>query len=330
MEIKKYEESMIDIWDYFVEKESVNGTFLQTRRFLNYHKKGKFIDDSLMFYNEKKLIAVCPACECIIDGEKTFFSHRGSTFGGLVFSKKYYKANYVLEVIDSLKTFLLENQYETAYIKITSDIFSLESTDLLQYCFQYSGFYEYKELNTYIDFKDYKDDILENFTRRKKRSVNNCVNAGIKIKELSEDAEIEQFHYILGESIKKYNVLPVHTVDEFNDLRKNRLQGEMGFFGAFLDDRMVAGSMMFYFNECKTAHAQNIAALPEFSKLSPSTYVYYSMIEEMKKRGFDKLSWGIATENLGQVLNEGLIDSKESYGSKYSINSTYFYRVKNE
>ena len=39
-------------WDRFVMHESGNGTFLQTRNFLNYHPAGRFTDASLMVYNE--------------------------------------------------------------------------------------------------------------------------------------------------------------------------------------------------------------------------------------------------------------------------------------
>ena len=41
--IKKYINNDMDRWDEFVLKESMNGTFLQTRHFINYHEKGKFV-----------------------------------------------------------------------------------------------------------------------------------------------------------------------------------------------------------------------------------------------------------------------------------------------
>lgn len=55
------------------------------------------------------------------------------------------------------------------------------------------------------------------------------------------------------------------------------------------------------------------------------TYTYYSMIEEMKKCGYAKVSWGIATVELGTILNEGLVNSKEDFGSLYCNNYTYYY-----
>ena len=49
-------------WDRFVMHESGNGTFLQTRNFLNYPPAGRFTEASLMVYNEHGgLGAVVPA-----------------------------------------------------------------------------------------------------------------------------------------------------------------------------------------------------------------------------------------------------------------------------
>jgi hypothetical protein len=47
------------------------------------------------------------------------------------------------------------------------------------------------------------------------------------------------------------------------------------------------------------------------------------MLEEMKRLGFKKLSWGTSTENGGKELNYGLTFSKESYGSKHTINRIF-------
>ena len=45
---EKYNEKDEKKWDDFVMEKSINGTFLQTRRFLNYHPKDRFVDESIM------------------------------------------------------------------------------------------------------------------------------------------------------------------------------------------------------------------------------------------------------------------------------------------
>lgn len=53
---EKYEDSLEEQWDKFITEKSINGTFLQSRRFFNYHPAGRFKDVSLVVYNEKNNI----------------------------------------------------------------------------------------------------------------------------------------------------------------------------------------------------------------------------------------------------------------------------------
>ena len=92
---EKYEDSLEEQWDKFITEKSINGTFLQSRRFFNYHPAGRFKDVSLVVYNEKNNIAaLIPACELEQDGKKVFFSHKGTTFGGIIIDKKHHNAKH--------------------------------------------------------------------------------------------------------------------------------------------------------------------------------------------------------------------------------------------
>lgn len=318
--ICKYEESFETIWDSFVMEQAINGTFLQTRRFLNYHPKQRFVDCSLVIYNEKDVLcAVVPACEIIEDGRKIFFSHKGSTFGGILLVKKVYRAKYLIPLLAELVEFWKENNYNRVVLKNTSSLFCNKNMHLLEYAMQYSGFREYKELSTYVTL-DEQEDILSHFSKGKRGNVHNCIKQRLVVRELTQNHEVEEFYGILCENLKKYNTLPVHSLEELLELWNVRLNQECGFFGCFMGDKMIAGSMMFYFNNVSVAHTQYLAALGLYNKLSPMTFVYYSMIQLMRDRGFHKLSWGIVTEDTGNVLNMGLITSKEDFGSDYCNN----------
>ena len=86
----------------------------------------------------------------------------------------------------------------------------------------------------------------------------------------------------------------------------------------------MAGGMLFYFSQTNTLHAQNLSSDFRFTEYSPITYLYYKTIEYAKRRGYSKLVWGISTENEGEKLNLPLIRNKESYGSKYDLNHTFY------
>lgn len=310
-------------WDEFIETKSVNGTFLQSRNFLNYHSEQRFRDCSLLIYDLKgNLCAVCPACLLEDGEEKIFYSHKGSTFGGIVIARKYYRAQYVLPMLEELLQYWRQKKYNKVYLRLTSDIFSEKPNDLLQYALYYYGFQEYKELSTYIDFSTYNDDIMSNFTQMKRRIVRNCLQERLTFRTLETQDEIEVFYDILCGNLAKYNVNPVHTVREIIEL-KRRLQDQCELYACFYKEEMVAGVMLFYFNRVKAVHTQYLAAKPSYRKLSPMTFVYYSVIKEMKERGYKKISWGISTEHFGKVINRGLIKNKEDFGSSFCNNLTY-------
>lgn len=312
-------------WDRFIEQMSINGVFLQTRHFLNYHKQGKFEDVSLMIYDQKnKLTAVIPACVQYNADRKIFYSHKGTTFGGIIVDRKHYNAQHILALIEELKLFLKEQGFDEVYLKQTSDLFSSVESDLFQYAYWYHGFKEYKEISTYVDYSTYKEDILSNFSQGKRTHVNNCIKEGVHVKSL-DTSDIAEFYDVLCENLKKYNLKPVHSLEELIEFKEIRLRSECEFYGAYKDKEMLAGSMMFYFPQVSCAHTQYLAARQSYNKLSPMTYMYYAMIVEMKKKGYARISWGTATEELGQVLNMGLIASKESFGSSYCNNFTYYY-----
>lgn len=326
--IEKYDKAIETEWDDFIENKSANGTFLQTRRFINYHPQGRFKDCSLVFYNHKdNIVALCPANEVIESEKKIFYSFQGATFGGLVVALKYYKTKYVLKMIQELKDYLRFCGYDEIYLKTTPEIFSVQRSSLLEYACYYNGFTEYKELNPVIDYENYKSEIISNLSQGKRTHIHKCEREGIVVRPIDTDFEIAMYYEILCENLGKYNLKPVHTLEELKDFKNNRLQNECEFFGVFLKDEMIAGGMMFYFNRTKTAHTQYLSAKSDFLRLSPMSYLYYWIIEEMKKRGFNKLSWGICTENYGTTINEGLINSKEDFGSTYTTNNTYFFSL---
>ena len=321
------DEKSRSIWDAFI-KVSINGTFLQSRRFLNYHPKDRFRDHSVVFYNDKNcLVAVCPACETEDNGKKIFYSHKGSTYGGLILSEEIYKAKHIIPLIQNLEKYLISCGFNEIYLKITPDIFSIERTSLLEYALYYNGYIEYKELNPFIEYSSYKDNIISNFSQGKRSHVNKCIREHMETHVINSDEDVGIYYDILCENLSKYNLKPVHTINELLDFKNSRLKNECQFLGTYLKNEMVAGGMVFFFEKTKTAHTQYLSAKADYLKLSPVTFLYYYLIDEMRKRGYQRLSWGICTEDFGRYLNEGLISSKEDYGSTYSNNLTYYKKL---
>jgi len=327
-EIRRYEEQDAAAWDAFLS-QTVNGTFLQSRRFLSYHPAGRFEDCSLMIYDAKgNLAGLCPGAAQMRDGRRVFVSHPGSTFGGLLVAPKNWKAEKVLGMLEALEHWLAQEGFSAIDLRITSSMFSQEPDDLLEYLLCYRGYHESVELSTYIDYEGYRTPAESNFAQPKRAAFHRGQRAGFYGRPLRMPAELDDFYGLLCETLSKYHVKPVHTLEELLDFYEHRLSEECGFYGIFHSEedgeRMVAGAMMFYFSHVHVAHIQYSAASPKYPRESPMTFLFTYIIETMHQRGFQKLSFGISTEERGRVLNKGLIFTKESYGSRHSVNRKFW------
>jgi len=323
--VQEYSEEYRNIWERFINNESSNGTFLQTRNFLDYHPAGRFKDISVMILDDKNnIITACPACEINEHSKKVFFSHKGATFGGPVIRRKKHNARDLGNIIDFLDSYFKEAGYDKAVLKITPDIFAASGDQLLQYILSNKGYQHYSELSSYIDFKYYDTDILKNFSSGKKENVRKSEKCGMCFKKLDKQDEKASFFALLTQNLKKYDASPVHTLNEINDLIE-RLNNKTDLYGVFSTEGiLIAGSFVFDFSSTNTLHTQYLCAVNTNDNVNPMSFLGYSLIELALQMGYEKLSWGISTENMGRELNQGLIQSKEGYGSKYSLNHTFW------
>lgn len=323
LKIIKYEKSYEKEWDEFIEKESINGTFLQQWKFLNYHEEGRFEDCSIIVLDKDKIVAVCPACVVVEQGKKVFYSHLGSTYGGLIIAKEMLRVEKIKVLVEVFEEYLRRQGFYKCVLKPTMDILCSYPQDVLEFFTYLNGYKEWKELNIYIDYEKFDSvDILSNFSKMKKRNVKKCIKSGFEVRKLISKKEIGEFHRILALNLKKYNRNPIHTVDELCELTR-KLENQIEFYGAFIDNQMMAGTMVFLFDNVKCAHTQYLASDPEYNYLNPMAFIYYKMAEIYSERKYRYLSWGIATEHLGEEINYGLANNKEEYGSLHCINHIY-------
>ena len=138
--IRPYDESLSGKWDEFVMQHAMNGTFLHTRRFLNYHPEGRFTDASLLICNGQELCAVIPAAVQTIDGKRMLRSHPGSTFGGPIIGAEMLRAPKLVELVAAIDEYNQQQGYDGCELKLTSDLFATLPTDCLQYALYHAGY----------------------------------------------------------------------------------------------------------------------------------------------------------------------------------------------
>lgn len=321
--IVMYEEKKINEWDEFVLNKSMNGTFLQTRKFINYHGTGKFKDCSLMVLKGQELVAVVLACECIVENKKTFVSHRGTSFGGIIISRQVYNSNDMDDIVDDIEQKIYECGFEKIYLKITPELFQKDKTDLLDYILYKKNYMQYTELNFYMDLSLYQTDILSRFSKNKRRDYRYSLKHNLQCKELTTKEEIHNYYLILQKNLKKLNLPSVHSYEDLLDIKYNRFNSNVLFYGVYKEERMIAGSMIFIF-ENKSFHTQYLSSDEEYLKCYPMDFLIYNLIKIALDKNMHKFTFGICTENEGKYLNKGLARFKEGFGAEYSLNKGFY------
>lgn len=322
LKIMEYNEEFKQKWDSFVMRQSVNGTFLQSKQFLDYHGD-RFEDASLIIYKgNDTIVAVVPACT-VNDGDKKIFNaHCGSTFGGIVMAESFYNIEHMDAVMTVLEEYLANKGYNEARIKCTSDIFAKKNSNLLYYFLFQRGYIPYDEISCYIDFESYKEDIPSNFTAGRRRDYKYSLKNNPEFKKLESDEDVSQFYDILCENLQKFDAKPVHSLDELLEFKNERLKDEVEFYGVYVENKMIAGSMVFLFGN-QVFHTQYLAADQSCLKMFPMNFMDTELIRTAREKGFRYFSFGTSTEEHGKVLNKRLAEFKEGFGAEFGLNKMY-------
>lgn len=319
--IQQYNENWKTAWDKFVLQESVNGTFLQTRNFLEYHPEKRFADHSLLFLNGNNIIAVIPA-HVRTEIKKQLISHGGSTYGGLIVGAQFCKITYMDMIFQTLERYLQENNFTEIVLKQTGEIYQNSNSALIDYYLFMNGYQDAQEAGFYIDFAEYKDEIIGNFSTSRRRDYRYSLKKEFTFTELVTEPEITEFYRILCNNYEKFGKRPVHTLEELMEFKYSRLPENTKFYGVFLEGEMIAAGMVFLFGK-KVFHTQYLAVLQDKTNLFANEFLYTKLIETAKMEGFHKISFGTSTFEGGKVLNRPLAMFKEGFGTKVYVNRTY-------
>jgi len=317
-----YTESYEEKWDKFVLYQSVNGTILQTRKFLNYHPQDRFVDSSLMVMKGSKIIGVIPANLGITRNRKVMYSHEGSTFGGIIIEKSNIKVSVLEKIYTMIDQYCLENCINVIHFKMPSSLYSRKDSEMLDYMFFNHRYTCSLEVGYYINFQDYKDDIISNYSSSVRRHYKAAKNNGLFFRELMGREGISLFYGVLLDNYKKFGTTPVHSLIDLYSLKEVNLKDNVRFFGVFNETTIVASSMVFCF-ERKVFHTQYLASLSSYSHLYVNEFLYTSLIKQAKEENYPYLSFGTVTLEGGIKLNYNLAQYKEQYGTDQYVNRTY-------
>jgi len=306
IEITNYEPRDKSLWNEFVQR-SKNGSFLFERDYMEYHSD-RFVDLSLLFFENGNLISVMPAN--VLDD--VFYSHAGLTFGGIVSDPKM-KIGLMLELFDSVTTYLSQHGIETLVYKAIPNIYHVVPAEEDLYAlFRYGAKLIRRDVSSAIRL----DEPIP-FSKARKRGIKKGKKNGLTIKRTND---FEVFMSIVEERLRsKYNIKPTHTSNEITSLAQ-KFPENIKLFAAYADEAMLAGVIVY---ESKlVVHGQYVASSDTGEKTGATDLLFDYVITQYPnvKRYFD---FGISTERNGTYLNRGLAAYKEGFGARAITYDTY-------
>jgi hypothetical protein len=299
LRIERYEPHRRADWDDFVGK-SKNGVFLFYRSYMEYHAD-RFVDNSLLFFDDQKLLALLPANR----RDATLVSHGGLTFGGFVTDDRM-KTPVMLSLFDALHQHCrAEGMTRVIYKPVPHIYHRLTAEEDLYALFVRNGRLIRRDVSSTVVVRDRPP-----LTKGRKWAVKRAKSNGLEVRPT---ADFDGFMAIEEENLRtKYGVRPTHSAAEMR-LLAERHPDNIKLYGAYKGDALLGGVVVY--ENRHIAHAQYIATTPEGRDLFALDCVIDGLLSEVyaDKVYFD---FGISTEDGGKTLNTGLIENKESYGGR--------------
>lgn len=298
--VRQYnKETDFSLWNEFVSKAK-NSLFMHDRNFMDYHSD-RFIDNSLIFFDEDEVIALLPANK----KNNELFSHGGLTYGGFITDSKM-KQYKMLECFELLKNYMTENNFSAlTYKTIPYCYFTNPSQEDLYALFKNNAYILKIEPSSCIDFR-----FPIKLPKGRKAQISRAKREGVLV-NLSTDFNtfINLENSVLQEH---HNTKAVHTAKEL-ELLHSRFPDKIELYSANYKDEMIAGVLLFIYNN--VVHTQYMAANHTAREIGA---LDYCVSEIMNKYSQTKqfLDFGISSEDNGKLFNEGLASQKEGFGAR--------------
>jgi virulence-associated protein VagC len=298
IEFIRYSDEYRDLWDNLVIN-SKNGNFLHQRDYMDYHAH-RFDEQSVLIIKRGKPIAVFPSNR-VTD---QVISHSGLTYAGLIYGKKIHAVE-ILELFKKLEKYYRQMGISKILYKATPHVFHSYPAEEDLYALTRMGARLFRrDLSSVIRL-----DNRIKFSDSRKCTIRKSEKQGLTIRE---GDFFDEYHKLLVQVIAKFGTEPVHTLLELQ-LLKERFPDKIRLFGAFEENQLLAGAIIYDFGHI--VHTQYLATSEQGKEIGALDFVLAQLIETTFS-SHQYFSFGVSTENEGQLLNEGLIFQKEGFGAR--------------
>lgn len=305
LKIIRYTDDKAEIWNSF-NKQSKNPLFMFDRSYMDYHKD-RFIDHSLLFFDDDKLISILPLSE----HEDALISHGGLTYGGFITDTKM-KQHTMMDCFNELIKYAKENGFKSIRYKCIPHIYHEQPAEEDRYAlFANNARLVAIDVSTYVNLAN-----PLKMPKGRKAQISRAKREGVVVEELTTLDDFNKFIEIENEVlIERHDVHAVHTGEELK-LLHDRLPDNVHLFAAIKDENMIAGIIVYEYDH--VVHTQYMAANEEARVIGALDLAVATIIEKYK--GSKKwLDFGISTEHGKIYLNEGLCSQKERFGGRTGV-----------
>lgn len=317
IDLQPYQESFATEWDAFVINQSRNGGIFQERKFLSYHPKDRFKDESLLFYSGHHLIGVLPAACCMMaDQQLAAVSHPGSTAGALVYHKEMTVREVLLMLEKAIEYYKNKGFYRLEF-RLAEALFSYPTDGELLYLLWHRGFkLVTREICSCVNLEN-EDNWLRMGRKKNPATIRSLKNKGVQVHQI-EDPAIP-YSLIAQNLANRYEKKPTHSLEELSDL-KSRYPDRIHFWVAVKDHLTLATVVVFVVNK-QAVHTFYIAQDYTYARLNVMPILFYEAFNYYKALGFKWFNFGLSSR--GDWIKWGILEFKERMGGRATFKDVW-------
>jgi len=303
IELVRYSETLHEAWERFLDSNPRNGDFMMRRSFLSYHGD-RFIDRSVLFLDNSKVIAIFPAAS-LPSAPRNVITHPGASYGGFAYKVSHGGAP-LIDMAGTLIQHYRDSGINTLYIKTKPHLYSSPSGA--------EDLYAWWRLGAKIEKVDLSNVVEVNkvqFSTRRQRALRKLSVAEIEIKEGSNF--LPSAYEICEQTLQsRHNTLPVHTLEDLKFLI-NALPENLRITVCFADG--VLSSALILFVNQNAAVVQYWGSTESGRKINALDPLVVEAIEWCTHKQITWFVPGVSTSESGQKVDDGIYQYKLSLGS---------------
>jgi serine/alanine adding enzyme len=290
------------VWATFVNDHPQGNIFQTPQMYEVYSKTKNFKPEIFIAYNSKGAIVGC-LMGCLqreFWGIAGYFTARAIVHGGPLVE------NNNPEIVDLL---LKKFNNKLKNKAVFSQFRNLVEMEDFKKVFEQNEFAFSEHLDILLDLTKSREELESLLHKERKRNIAFAIKEGLRFKHLTEPNEISEVVKLIKKTYRRVKV-PMNY-DELFVNAKNILGSEVKFFGAYYEDKMIAGQVRLCYNGLVYAWFAGSAA--DYFNKRPNDFLQWQVICWSKDNNYTKFDFGGAGK---PGIPYGVRDYKLKFGGE--------------